>query len=414
MLGSIIICIGHIIFTFSDHNIDYILLALSYISLGTGIFKPNNITINSEIFREHQDEKLKGFRLAYLLFNIILIPLPIVIGAVFEYNQEYAFLIAAIGMLISLIINYSCWNYFKDAPVQREIKNKTFNAVMLFFGLIVLGYIQYFIIADWSLFSQIYKYASYIFLIILGIMLYNQNSSQRARTTYIIFLMLLFIIYITVHLQITKIFILFFDRNVDTDACLFGISISATALPSLDPVTVLCFTPILLYFFPKEDLNGGVTKISALFITMIGSFAIAYFGTKFTHNSEYQVSAIIPVLAVISIILGEVIFYPFEDAITTTLAPRQYKSMYMAMRCFGMSSASYASTILSKFAAIPEELSSSTITATTEIRAQTLTIYQDYFLLCLKILIILAIITFIIMQTPYIKNIIQQEIKEEE
>ena len=103
ILGSVMLFIGHITFFFSYENEYNIVLALTAMSLGNGIFKPNAKVIIGAIC-DSSNQKEFYYRFYYLVFNQFGFFAPIITTYFYMYQYEYGFLAAAFAMIFVFIL----------------------------------------------------------------------------------------------------------------------------------------------------------------------------------------------------------------------------------------------------------------------------------------------------------------------
>ena len=105
-LGGILMALGH--FVLAIENDIAFFLALSFIIVGNGFFKPNISTFVGTLYKDGDPKKDSGFTIFYMGINIGGWIAPLLCGwLAAKYGWHYGFGLAGIGMLTGLIFFYS-------------------------------------------------------------------------------------------------------------------------------------------------------------------------------------------------------------------------------------------------------------------------------------------------------------------
>ncbi|MEO1334793.1 MAG: oligopeptide:H+ symporter, partial [Myxococcota bacterium] len=103
VLGGLLMGAGHLLMTIEEQTMFFI--ALSFLIVGNGFFKPNISTMVGELYPKASDRKDAGFTIFYIGINLGAALSPIVCGYVGEtYGWHYGFGLATAGMLIGVAI----------------------------------------------------------------------------------------------------------------------------------------------------------------------------------------------------------------------------------------------------------------------------------------------------------------------
>jgi POT family proton-dependent oligopeptide transporter len=155
-LGGILMALGHFVLAIEN---DYaFFLALGFIVIGNGFFKPNISTFVGSLYGEKDPRKDSGFTIFYMGINIGGWIAPLLCGWLGSaYGWHYGFALAGFGMLTGLLF---FWKGIKDgvfgaqgmAPSKEKLLIKTLgmfgdqNIVNLIFkivGIFIIGYLAY-------------------------------------------------------------------------------------------------------------------------------------------------------------------------------------------------------------------------------------------------------------------------------
>lgn len=105
-LGGILMAIGHFVLAI-ENNVAFF-LALAFIVVGNGFFKPNISTFVGSLYKDGDLRKDSGFTIFYMGINIGGFAAPLLCGWLGRtYGWHYGFGLAGIGMLIGLLFFWS-------------------------------------------------------------------------------------------------------------------------------------------------------------------------------------------------------------------------------------------------------------------------------------------------------------------
>ena len=127
-LGGILMAVGHFVLAI-ENNLAFF-LALAFIVVGNGFFKPNISTFVGTLYEDGDPKKDSGFTIFYMGINIGGFVAPLLCGWLgATYGWHYGFGLAGIGMLTGLLVFWHGirTNVFGErghAPVREESKSK--------------------------------------------------------------------------------------------------------------------------------------------------------------------------------------------------------------------------------------------------------------------------------------------------
>ena len=126
-LGGVLMALGH--FVLAIQNDIAFFLALAFIVVGNGFFKPNISTFVGSLYKEGDVRKESGFTIFYMGINIGGFVAPLLCGwLAAEYGWHYGFGLAGFGMLTGLFFFWSGIkkNVFGDRgmPLDRAVYEK--------------------------------------------------------------------------------------------------------------------------------------------------------------------------------------------------------------------------------------------------------------------------------------------------
>ena len=193
-LGGVLMAIGH--FVLAIENDIAFFLALSFIIVGNGFFKPNISTFVGTLYKDGDVRKDSGFTIFYMGINIGGWVAPLLCGwLAVTYGYHYGFGLAGVGMLTGLIFFWSGIkkNVFGDRglPPNKEIyekktfgiPQKTFIPIVSILCVPLIAYVlsSYKAIAGGESFLGDETIVGLIFKLIgVGVILYLGNIMMKA------------------------------------------------------------------------------------------------------------------------------------------------------------------------------------------------------------------------------------------
>ena len=286
VLGGILMAIGHFLLVFEQ----LFLVALLFLILGNGCFKPNISTQVGNLY-EHGDPRRDGaFTIFYMGINLGAFFSPLVCGTLGQlYGWHYGFGAAGVGMMIGLAVYLSGRKYLapdnmmtRATEAQTEktsLTPKEWKAIIGLCGLCILN------IVFWGVYEQ------------------QGNTIQ-----------------------------LFADAN--TDWHVFGWEMPSTWFQSLNPLFVFTLAPLLNMFWAKRSQHGkqhsSVIKMALGCLMLGGSFLVLMLATRGISETQ-RITFLWLVLCTFIYTLGELYLSPIGLSLVTKIAPARLVSMLMGM-----------------------------------------------------------------------------------
>ncbi len=285
VIGSILMAIGHFLMAFDR----FFLIALFYLILGNGCFKPNISTQVGSLYAQDDPRRDGAFTIFYMGINLGAFFSPLICGTLGQiYGWHYGFAAAGIGMIIGLFVYLWGQKYLAEDNVTRQkaahtqpepLTVKEWKAIA---GLSVLCVLN---IVFWGVYEQ------------------QGNTIQ-----------------------------LFADQN--TDWHLFGWEMPSTWFQSFNPLFIFILAPLFNSLWSWQAKKGkeptSVGKM-AMGSALLGvSFLILLFvvsGIKPDHKIHFIWLAGCTLIYTI----GELYLSPIGLSLVTKVAPARLVSMLMGM-----------------------------------------------------------------------------------
>jgi POT family proton-dependent oligopeptide transporter len=285
VIGGVLMAIGHFLMAFEQ----LFLLALFFLILGNGCFKPNISTQVGRLYTADDPRRDRAFMIFYMGINLGALFSPLVCGTLGQiYGWHYGFTAAGIGMVIGLLVYLWGQKYLAPDAVSHEhahaasrepLSAKEWKAIA---GLVVLCILN---IVFWGVYEQ------------------QGNTIQ-----------------------------LFADRS--TDWHIFGWEMPSTWFQSLNPLFIIAGGPVFTALWgwqasrrkeptsvSKMAIGSGLLGLSFLLLMFIVSGLVP--------GGRIHFIWLVGCTAIYTI--GELYLSPVGLSLVTKVAPARVVSMMMGM-----------------------------------------------------------------------------------
>ena len=347
-IGGILMAIGHFVLAI-ENNIAFF-LALGFIVVGNGFFKPNISTFVGSLYKDGDTRKDSGFTIFYMGINIGGFVAPLLCGWLGKtYGWHYGFGLAGIGMLTGLIFFWSGIkrNVFGDRglPPSMEIIEKKVMGIKQKQLIPLLAFLSAPVIAlllasyqsigggstffgDQNVVNVVFKIVGVIILIYLSYIMYNVSSEERKKLFVAVFITLFMTIFWGFHELSGSVITLFAERNVN----LTVLNASQTnALNSMFIILLAIPISILWSYLSKRKINPRTPyKFGfGLVIAGISFYVLSISGGSADENGMVPFSYLLLMYFLISI--GELFMSPVGLSKITDLSPKRIVAFMMGI-----------------------------------------------------------------------------------
>lgn len=288
VIGGVLMAVGHFLMAFES----LFLLALLFLILGNGAFKPNISTQVGGLYAPGDARRDNAFTIFYMGINLGALLAPFVCGTLGQiYGWHYGFTAAGVGMVIGLIVYLWGQKYLpkevrpikQDEVAAKENKQPLtgaeWKAVWALCALCVLN------IVFWAVYEQ------------------QGNTLQ-----------------------------IFADRNADWTV--FGWEMPSTWFQSFNPFFIFIMVPFLNRFWlwqaNRNKAMSSVSKMATGCIVLGLSFPILIFATNGLGEAE-KISFLWLVACTFIYTIGEIYLSPIGLSLVTKVAPVRLVGMMMGM-----------------------------------------------------------------------------------
>ena len=348
--GGILMAVGH--FVLAIENDIAFFLALAFIIVGNGFFKPNISTFVGSLYKDGDVRKDSGFTIFYMGINIGGWVAPLLCGwLAVKYGYHYGFGLAGIGMLTGLIFFWSGIkkNVFGDKglPPNKEvyekkiigIPQKTFIPIVASLCVPIIAFIlasYKSITTDDTFLIGEKNIVGIIFLLIgIGIAIYlikvlaGVDLQQRKKLIMAILITFFMTLFWGFHELSGSVITLFASRNVD-----LGGIMTAAQTNSLNSMFIIILAiPISLLwgYLSKKNMNPRTPYKFGLGLLLAGAsfYILSISGASADENGMVPFAYLLVMYLVISI--GELFMSPVGLSKITDLSPKNIVAFMMGI-----------------------------------------------------------------------------------
>lgn len=349
VLGGMLQAIG-IAFLMSAST-EFCFIALAFISLGSGFFKPALSTSVGMLFENPRDpEKDKAYSTFYIAMNLGSFVAPLLCGFVSKtYGGYYnSLLLIIVTLMGGIYLFYYKINFkqSKDSIVSEALlfSHPAFVGVLTSILLIFL----YFIFKYHSSFNHLMAVIALGSVAYFGRIFYQSNPHERRELLSIAFYILLFTFFCSLFEQAGSSLMLFFDKAVNRQ--IGEIEFPAAALLSLGPIFVLICGPLLILFSEKvlerKRKMDGLIKLGIGFLLTGLSFLMLALSLGGNHE---LVSPFWVIGAILIQTIGELWIVPIGFSNISKLSPPRFRSLMMSFWLMAIAYGHYFAGFIAQF-----------------------------------------------------------------
>ena len=348
VLGGILMSIGH--FVLAIENNIFFFLALSFIIVGNGFFKPNISTFVGSLYEKGDPRKDSGFTIFYMGINIGAFVSPLLCGLLAaKFGWHYGFGLAGVGMLTGLVVfvNGSKKGVFgsKGLPPKPELLKErrmgipvgSWVTILSFLAVPLIAFIlsSYKFIAGGDSFlgeitwiNLLFYVISVVILIYLIVILVRVTTEERKKLVVAIFLTIFMTLFWGFHELSGSVLTLFADRNVS----LFLIDAAQTN--AINPLFIIILSiPMsgLWVYLMRRKMNPRTPYKFSIGLATLGiGFYLLYLSQSFASNAGL-VPFIFLIVMYLFISVGELFMSPVGLSKITDLSPKAYVAFMMGI-----------------------------------------------------------------------------------
>lgn len=354
LFGGLVMITGNIIIAISPQNFFYLGITLSII--GTGFFKPNISSMVGELYREGDSRRDAGFGLFYSGINIGALlggAVCVYLGKSPDFGWSYAFLAAAIVMIIGLItfvLTKKSLGPIGDSPLLHLNSTKRTTKEILVYAGALISIPLIFIMIKNTDYTDYFMYTigPVAILYFLYEMLKEKDIKSQKKLIAAFVFILFSIIFWAFFEQSGGSLALFAQDNLHPNLLFFDIDPNIINNTS-NSLFVIIFSPLLgllwLAMAKKKIEPNTLIKFGIGFLFLAAAFYTFYY-TRFFADADGKTSLNIFTLAYLIITFGELCLSPIGLSIMTKLSPKRLGGMMMGMWFLASAYGQYAAGLL--------------------------------------------------------------------
>jgi POT family proton-dependent oligopeptide transporter len=380
-VSIILTCLGNIILSFFQAS--FIILGLTLISCGTGLFMPTVASLLGLFNYKSNNQRQKIFSIFYMCTNIGAILGPIFFSLLLIYNLRYAF--AAIGATTLIWIFYYIYCFENKITFLKynfiTKKNLLLNVIILF----ILAITYFLMLYQKTLGISLGTLACFFVVGLITLSFYKLNILDRKKILMLLLMIGITLFFFSCAFQIYSSLTMFIEKFVNRRV--LNLSIPASSFSSLEPFFILILAPFAMWLWEilnKKSMEPPLLiKIILGLLLASGGFLVFALAAKKVTLIHDQISMGWIVGGNFLLGLGEICIMPSLISAISFTAPLRFKGTVMGLLYLSFAFSGYLAAIISKI----------TSTNTLEEFNQAL----DYFTIYLKISILAAAIACFIL-----------------
>ncbi len=372
LLGAIILGLGYALMGLPTDNLWALFGALSVITVGNGLFKPNSGNLVRKIY-EGDDSKIdSAFTIYYMAVNIgstfSMLLTPWIKDYVNKnYGNEFgwhaAFLVCALGLIVGLA-NYGLMRksmrHIGSQPDEQPLHLGKLLAVMLAALLLAAGSA---VVLNYEWLAELFVYgAGIVLLAIFAYLIIASDRSERAGLIAALVLVVQTIFFFIFYQQMSTSLALFALRNVDWAQNLFGWHLftwNPAQYQALNPIWIFVLSPPLAWIYTTAGKRGRDFSIAGKFVLGFVMVAVGFFlfgAAGHYANAAGKTSSWVMIWGYGFYSLGELLVSGLGLAMIARYVPARMGGFMMGAYFVAVGISSYLGGVVANFASVPKDL----------------------------------------------------------
>jgi proton-dependent oligopeptide transporter, POT family len=337
VLGAILMAIGH--FLMASQQLFFV--ALMFLIMGNGAFKPNISTQVGALYAQGDPRRDRAFTIFYMGINLGACLSPLVCGTLGQtVGWHYGFAAAGVGMLIGLFLYLWGRRYLAPEPPKAAVTPAKRTAFIGLYiaaiavGLLVMLIVLPLVLGRLPLIPRIFVLgiAGVALVLYITRWMLSLGRDDRLRVGALMVLCALNIVFWGVYEQQGNTMQLWADQN--TNWHFLGVTIPSTWYQSFNPAMIFIMAPLLNMVWAWQARRNrepsSVTKMAmGCFLLGISYIVMIIASGGMAPDAKRNVMWLTGTTFVLTI--GELYLSPIGLSLVTKVAPARIVSMMMGI-----------------------------------------------------------------------------------
>jgi POT family proton-dependent oligopeptide transporter len=358
LYGGVLIAIGNFVIA-AGMGFGGFVTGLGFISIGTGLLKPNVSTMVGSLYEQGDARRDSAFQIFYMGINLGALLAPLVAGYFGErVDWNLGFMVVGIGMVLGLIQYGLGFKHLGDAgkyipssdpqEVQKQRKSLRGALIGLVVAVVILILLHQTGIYEITVIS-LSNIVGIIFIvlpIVYFASLFSKGDfteQERNRVIAIIVLYLAATLFWSAFEQAGSTLTLFADRH--TDNRIFGLEFPVTWWQSVNAWWIIALTPVFAWlwiYMKKTNRELSIPMKFAIGLLLVGiGFLILVPAAMKIEQTEARVGITWLLSLYFIHTVGELFLSPVGLSAMTKLAPQRIVGQMMGIWFLGAATGNY-------------------------------------------------------------------------
>ena len=353
IFGGILMVIGHFAMAVENHQIFF--LALAFIIVGNGFFKPNISTIVGALYETGDRRRDAGFTIFYMGINVgsFLQLIAGYLGKSPEWGWHWGFGFAGLGMVFGLIVFWlgqGRLDGHAEPPKPKELEKKVLPGLNIEWAIYLGGTLLVFLCWQMVQSDLVGKVLGFFGLLIFGFLVWYAvtrcTQEERNKMFAALILIVVSMFFWAFFEQAGSSINMFTERNVDRT--MFGTEIATPIFQSVNPGFIVLLAPLfsLLWIrLAQKDMEPSTPVKFGLGIIILGlGFGSLWWGAQNGENGLAAMRWLI--LGYFLHTVGELCVSPIGLSMITKLSPKRITALMMGTWFLGTALAQYVAGLI--------------------------------------------------------------------
>lgn len=366
LLGGVLISIGHIVLAaqglVAETNEFFFFIALSFIVVGTGYFKPNISSFLGKFYEQDDPRKDPAYNIFYMGINVGAFLSALTCGYLGEsVGWHWGFGLAGIGMFVGLIVFWKNLKHFEDKGLVPDTKFDTQNvfAGLSINKLIIL--LSFLAVPLWAIlfsYDNVFKVGlTGITVFVLAYLIYLSTKYENGSRLLVVLILFVFhAMFWALFEQAGGSLTLITDRFVDR--FIGNSEIPASQFQALNALFIVVFAPVFAWLWMKLNKlklepSTPLKFVYSLVLLALG-FLIIVLGAKSAIASGDKIVIWAIIFMYLFHTLGELCLSPVGLSMITKLSPSHIVGFTMGVWFLSYSVGNKVATEIGKLITVGE------------------------------------------------------------